>query len=186
MYSSNLSMADTIPQGILKNYTCRQFTHRSLVGKIVCMPEFTPDQLLLMHIRDTYCGGKAAELARKIGKDGTYVHRLFYPIGKKARKGIGLEIMKTCSSVFGLAPGFWESAPSAKPHDPLQSHTVQEATPEYFWWPFSDKVKPWQYKLLSDTQKMDVEKYILLQISAKDPPADQLTPANNERTGTYL
>ncbi len=165
MYSSNLFIGATIPQGMLLNNTCRQFTYGSLIGKISSMPQFTPEQHLLMHIRDTYCGGVAAELARKIGKDGTYVHRLFYPIDKKARKGIGLEIMKTCSSVFGLAPGFWDTAEGATPQNitAMQAQTNQASAPNDPWWPFSDKVKPWQYNQLSE------------------PPQ----PANNKLEGTY-
>ena len=72
------------------------------------MAEYTNEQQLLMHLRDAECRGNAAELARKIGKDPTYVSRLFYPIGKKARKSIGLEIMQSCTKAFSLPPGFWE------------------------------------------------------------------------------
>jgi hypothetical protein len=71
---------------------------------------FTQEQRLLMKLRDDYCGGVAAKLARAIDKDVTYVNRLFYPIGKKGRKGIGLDVMRACTAAFGLAPGFWEGA----------------------------------------------------------------------------
>lgn len=72
------------------------------------MDEFEPRQLLLMQIRDKRCGGNSAELARRIVKDPTYVNRLFYPIGKQGRKGIGLEIMDSCNVVFELPAGYWE------------------------------------------------------------------------------
>lgn len=72
------------------------------------MPEFTNHQMLLMRLRDEQCHGKAAELARMIGKDATYVSRLFYPIGKKGGKGVGLEIMSACTKAFKLQPGYWE------------------------------------------------------------------------------
>lgn len=74
------------------------------------MPEFTNHQLLLMRLRDELCDKSAAELARKIGKDATYVSRLFYPIGKKGRKGVGLEIMSACTTAFSLKPGYWDGA----------------------------------------------------------------------------
>lgn len=156
------------------------------------MPEFTPQQLLLMHIRKTYCAGVTADLARAIEKDGTYVARLFYPVGKKGGKGIGLEIMKACTAKFGLKAGFWESDPDHL-NSQSEAPAPQAATPlktnhagldSFYGWPFSDRVKPWQYNKLTIDQKNDVEKYILLQISAKDPPAEQLAPANNEDTGT--
>ena len=79
------------------------------------MPDYTNHQLLLMKLRDDFCNRKAAELARKIGKDPTYVSRLFYPNGKKGGKGVGLEIMQACSKAFGLAPGFWEGAAKLPP-----------------------------------------------------------------------
>jgi hypothetical protein len=72
------------------------------------MSEYTPLQLRLMRIRDERCGGNAAELARRIKKDATYVNRLFYPAGKPGAKGIGLEIMAACTEAFGLHPGYWD------------------------------------------------------------------------------
>lgn len=74
------------------------------------MEEFTPAQRLLMKIRDERCKGNAAELARRIKKDPTYVNRLFYPAGKKGAKGVGLEIMRACTVAFDLPPGYWEGA----------------------------------------------------------------------------
>lgn len=68
-----------------------------------------------MQLRDTRCGGKAAELARRIGKDGTYVHRLFYKIGKKGGKGLGLEILAACTKAFELPAGYWETIVETPP-----------------------------------------------------------------------
>lgn len=65
-------------------------------------------QDLLAQIRKDYCGNNATELARRIGKDASYVHRLFYPKSKKGAKGIGLEIMNACTETFKLPPGFWD------------------------------------------------------------------------------
>jgi phage repressor protein C with HTH and peptisase S24 domain len=73
--------------------------------------EYDNKQLLLMELRDKLCGGNSAELARKLGKDSTYVHRLFYPVGKDGRKGIGLEIMQAAEDAFRLPPGFWQMSP---------------------------------------------------------------------------
>lgn len=68
-------------------------------------------QLLLGHIRDAFCGGNQAELARRIGKDATYVNRLFYPPGKAGAKRVGPEIMEACNTAFPLPPGFWDRTP---------------------------------------------------------------------------
>lgn len=76
------------------------------------MDEQTRLKTLLAAVRDRFCGGNAAALARKIGKDATYVNRLFYPQDKKGAKGVGPEITSSCSAAFGLPRGFWEMAPS--------------------------------------------------------------------------
>ncbi|MBT9467199.1 helix-turn-helix transcriptional regulator [Hydrogenophaga sp.] len=68
---------------------------------------YTNEQLLLMEVRDKLCGGNAADLARRIEKDATYVNRLFYPAGKAGRKGIGLEIMQAVLKAFPLPLSFW-------------------------------------------------------------------------------
>lgn len=73
----------------------------------------TNRQLLLARIRDDLCGGNAAELARKIDKNASYISRLFYPKGKPGGRGIGLEVIDACNEAFkGLLPlNFWESNP---------------------------------------------------------------------------
>jgi phage repressor protein C with HTH and peptisase S24 domain len=81
------------------------------------MEEYDNHQLLLMELRDKLCGGNSAELARRIGKDATYVHRLLYPVGKTGRKGIGLNLMYAINVAFGLPRGFWE----------LQSPAIDDA-----------------------------------------------------------
>jgi len=69
-------------------------------------------QLLLGRILELFCEGKKAELARRIGKDASYVNRLFYPAEKAGAKRIGPEIMEACSAAFPLPLGFWEMSPS--------------------------------------------------------------------------
>lgn len=68
-----------------------------------------------MRLRDEQCKGNAAELARRIEKNATYVHRLFYPIGKKGGKGVGLEIMQACTKAFKLSPGYWDGGENLPP-----------------------------------------------------------------------
>jgi hypothetical protein len=73
-------------------------------------PKFTREQELLKAVRDTYCDKVNAKLAEAIGIQPSYANRLFYPIGKKGRKGIGLSVMRACTAKFKLAPGYWEGA----------------------------------------------------------------------------
>ena len=75
------------------------------------MDKYDRLQALMLGIKKRYCGDKAAELARKLEKDASYVNRLFYPRGKKGAKGIGPDIMERASEVFALPRGFWEMLP---------------------------------------------------------------------------
>jgi hypothetical protein len=75
------------------------------------MEKYERLQALLTFIKNTFCNGKAAELARRIDKSDSYVNRLFYPQGKNGAKGIGTEIMEACTEAFGLPRGFWEMTP---------------------------------------------------------------------------
>lgn len=86
-------------------------TYRYTIAPVT--EELTTHQRLLLEIRDKLCGGNAAELARRIGKDATYVNRLFYPEGKSGRKGIGLGLMHSVNVAFGLPRGFWDREPPA-------------------------------------------------------------------------
>lgn len=63
---------------------------------------------LLTLVMDRYCDGKKRQLAHAIGKDESYVGRLFYPDGKKGGKGIGQEIMVATRKAFPLPAGFWD------------------------------------------------------------------------------
>lgn len=188
MYASNLSIGRTIPQGIAHNNTFGAFTHGYFLKTMKIMSDYAAHQLLLMKIRDTHCNGSAAELARRIEKDESYVHRLFYPIGKKGRKGIGLEIMRACTAVFKLPAGYWEDTGApVNPYSPVisappQLHDEKVTSPRV--WPFKE-INEWQYNQLSEGQKQDVEKYVKLQLSTKDPTLEHPTPAYIEKTGTH-
>ena len=74
------------------------------------MEEYTNEQQLLNRIRAELCDGSISVLARRIGKDVSYVSRLLYPVDNKGRKGVGLEIMKVCNKAFDLPLGFWEQS----------------------------------------------------------------------------
>lgn len=63
-----------------------------------------------MKIRDEKCAGKAAELARRIGKDPTYVTRMLYPEGKDGKKRIADEMIEAIESAF---PGWLQDAEHA-------------------------------------------------------------------------
>ncbi|QIL73368.1 S24 family peptidase [Diaphorobacter sp. HDW4B] len=75
------------------------------------MDDYERQQALLAKIRTRFCGGVASRLAAAIGKDPSYVNRLFYPREKKGAKGIGPEIQLATKNVFDLPRGFWDMHP---------------------------------------------------------------------------
>lgn len=68
--------------------------------------KFEKRRARLMLLRDRFCDGNNAELARKIGKDGSYVTRLMYPEGKPGKKRIGEDITEAAEKAFGLPRGW--------------------------------------------------------------------------------
>lgn len=74
--------------------------------------EFRQKQLLA--IRDRFCDGVDARLAEKIGREPSYVSRLFYPPGKAGAKNIGMTITDACSAAFPLPPAYWDASLSGR------------------------------------------------------------------------
>lgn len=68
-------------------------------------------RLLLILVRDTFCNGNQAQLARLIEKDGSYVNRLFWLPEKSGAKGVGPEVIDACNRAFNLPTGFWDMEP---------------------------------------------------------------------------
>ncbi len=60
----------------------------------------------LIELRDTKCGGNAAELARRIERDASYVTRMLYPEGKRGKKRIADEMIEVIEVAFGLPQGW--------------------------------------------------------------------------------
>lgn len=92
-------------------------------------------QALLGLLKTAYCGGKAAELARRIETDASYVNRLFYAPDKAGAKGIGPDVMDKATKAFGLPRGFWEMEPdeagrvlAPEPHPTNMGETEIAAT----------------------------------------------------------
>lgn len=69
-------------------------------------------QQLLTIVCTEFTHGNRAAMARAIGKDASYVNRLFYPQDKKGAKGIGQELMEATRIAFDLPRGFWEMTPT--------------------------------------------------------------------------
>lgn len=62
----------------------------------------------LLYIRDRLCNGKAVEIARKIGREPSYVSRMLYPEGKKQKKRIADGMIELIESSFDLPRGWMD------------------------------------------------------------------------------
>ncbi|MFH1493765.1 MAG: S24 family peptidase [Pseudomonadota bacterium] len=71
----------------------------------------------LIELRDTKCGGNGAELARKIGRDPSYVTRMLYQEGKAGKKRIADEMIEIIETAFLLPRGWLD-----------QDHSTQSVT----------------------------------------------------------
>lgn len=70
------------------------------------MDKYEKRRRRLTKLRDEMCGGKAAELARRIGREPSYVSRMLYPEGKAGKKRIADDMMEVIESAFKLPRGW--------------------------------------------------------------------------------
>lgn len=132
--------ASTIPEGTVKSNTHRSVYLQVPIEENHLMDNYERLQALLTKIRARFCQDVSARLAKKIGRDESYVNRLFYPKDKKGAKGIGPDIMKACRDVFDLPRGFWDMHPDEIwaadeveiPGHPAAPSTTQDVTIEQF------------------------------------------------------
>ncbi len=73
--------------------------------------EFRRQQLI--KIRDEKCDGKAVNVARKIGREPSYVSRMLYPEGKKGKKRIADDMVEIIEESFGLPRGWMDGIVSS-------------------------------------------------------------------------
>lgn len=66
------------------------------------MDKYEIRRLRLIRIRDELCDGNVAELARKLEKADTYIHRMLYPAGKPGKKRIGEDYVDKVREKFSI------------------------------------------------------------------------------------
>lgn len=76
------------------------------------MDKYERRRLNLIKLRDEQCNGVNAELARRIGREASYVNRMFYPEGKKGKKRIGDDIKELIETEFKLQVGWLDGVQS--------------------------------------------------------------------------
>lgn len=72
------------------------------------MDKFERRRQRLIELLDTECGGVSAVLARRIGKDPSYVTRMLYPEGKPGKKRIADDMMEEIETAFPLPRGWMD------------------------------------------------------------------------------
>lgn len=82
------------------------------------MDKYERRRLRLMELRDTRCNGKAVTLAEKIGRSPSYVSRMLYPAGKKAKKRIQDELIEAIETAFNLPHGWLDQEPGTPDKTP--------------------------------------------------------------------
>ena len=90
----------SIPIGYLPRGKCKDI--------LLEMDKYERRRLRLLDLRDSQCRGSAANLARKIERDQTYVTRMLYPEGKKGKKRIADDMMEIIETAFDLPRGWMD------------------------------------------------------------------------------
>lgn len=67
----------------------------------------------MLDLRDRQCNGNGAALARKIGRDASYVTRMLYPEGKLGKKRIADDMMEVIETAFMLPRGWLDQEPDS-------------------------------------------------------------------------
>lgn len=72
------------------------------------MNKYEKRRLRLIQLRDDYCNGNASELARKIGREPSYVARMLWTEDKTGRKRIADDMMEIIENAFALPRGWMD------------------------------------------------------------------------------
>lgn len=98
----------------------------NLLKKILCMDKYERRRQRLLILKKTRCDDNAAELARVIGREPSYVTRMLYPDGKAGKKRIGDDMMELIESKFELPRGWMDDIESQTKRPPLPRLTADQ------------------------------------------------------------
>lgn len=82
---------------------------------MLVMDKYEKRRLRLLKIRDDFCSGKAAEVARKIERDPSYVSRMLYEEGKLGKKRIADDMVEIIEKAFSLPRGWMDGIVDKEP-----------------------------------------------------------------------
>ena len=82
---------------------------------MLVMDKYEKRRSRLLKIRDDFCSGKAAEVARKIERDPSYVSRMLYEEGKLGKKRIADDMVEIIEKAFSLPRGWMDGIVDKEP-----------------------------------------------------------------------
>lgn len=83
-------------------------------------------RLKLQKLIDDEFGGIASDLARKIGKEPSYIHRSLYEEGKEGKKNIGEDMMDAVIYALNLPDNWWTLPLNPSDDVDLSKFTVEK------------------------------------------------------------
>lgn len=83
---------------------------------MLVMDKYEKRRQRLIQIRDEMCGGKAADVARKIEREPSYVSRMLYEAGKSGKKRIADDMVEIIETAFSLPRGWMDAIHEASSH----------------------------------------------------------------------
>lgn len=115
-----------------------------------------------------------------------------YNWGSGKTKKIKAEPLLKAAELFGVTPGWLATGAQPKYKSNGEQPAAFESTKPYPATPALDKMSTELLSLFNQLDKPSKHEYlgqlrgfVIGRKQSKDPPAEQLPPANNERTGTH-
>lgn len=119
---------------------------------------------------DLHCHGTQSEFLTSCARNGYELSQSELS-GLLRQKSFGEKKARAIEKGAGMPPRYLDTPEGfvPAPAEPAKVE-VRESTPASRWqWPFK-KVRPEQYELLDEEQRMDIEKYVMLQVKSREPP----------------
>lgn len=123
-------MLATLPMCKHPVNTRRLFHSETWGWTIPPMDKYERRRLRLLRLRDEQCGGSGAALARRIGRDQSYVTRMLYPETKKGKKRIADDMMEIVEEAFDLPRGWMDMDDAVSEPGDLPSNVTRMADQE--------------------------------------------------------
>ena len=122
---------------------------------------------------DLHCNGTQSEFLTSCARNGYELSQSELS-GLLRKKSFGEKKARAIEIGAGMPLRYLDTPNGYTTTPPVSAPpAVREPTPASRWmWPFK-KIRPEQYELLDDEQRLDIEKYVLLQVKSREPPSKE-------------